>query len=99
VKIRFTPTARSQFLAALAYIRADDPAAALRLRQRAETVLRRLGQFPESGRVIPEFPDLPYREVIISPYRFFHRLKGETIWVVAVWHGGQMTPEPESEKQ
>jgi toxin ParE1/3/4 len=94
VKIRFTPGARRQFLAVLAYIRADNPAAATKLRQRAETVLRRLEQFLESGRVIPEFPDLPYREVVVSPYRFFYRVKGEIIWVVAVWHGAQLSKEP-----
>jgi hypothetical protein len=47
-----------------------------------------------NGRIIPEFPDLPYREVVISPYRFFYGLKGETVWVVAVWHGAQMPKEP-----
>jgi plasmid stabilization system protein ParE len=51
-----------------------------------ETVLRKLEEFPESGRIIPEFPDLPYREVIISPYRFFYRIKDNVIWIVAVWH-------------
>jgi toxin ParE1/3/4 len=94
VKILFTPAARRQFLAALAYIRADNPAAASRWRERAETILRRLEQFPESGRVIPEFPELPYREVVISPYRFFYRIKGMTIWVSAVWHGAQLPKEP-----
>jgi plasmid stabilization system protein ParE len=94
VKIRFTPSARRQFLAALAFIRADNPKAANRLRKRAETVLRRLEQFPESGRGIPEFPDLPYREVVIPPYRFFYRVMEKTIWVVSVWHGAQLPKEP-----
>jgi plasmid stabilization system protein ParE len=94
VKVSFTPAARKEFLAALAYIREDNPLAASRLQERAEKILSRLEQFPESGRVIPEFPDLPYREVVISPYRFFYRLKGETVWVVAVWHGAQLPREP-----
>jgi toxin ParE1/3/4 len=96
VKIRFTPVARTQFLTALAYIRQDNPEVAVRLRQRAETVLQRLEEFPDSGRVLPEFPELPYREVVISPYRFFYRVKGEIIWVVAVWHGAQLAKEPEA---
>lgn len=94
MKVCFTPAARKEFLAALAFIREDNPQAARRLRQRAETMLRRLEEFPESGRVIPEFPELPYREVVISPYRFFYRVKGETIWVVGVWHGAQLAREP-----
>ena len=94
MKVRFTPTDRAQFLAAIAYIRRENPAAAARFRQRAEQTLRRLEQFPESGRVVPEFPDLPYREVIVSPYRFFYRIKEATVWVVAVWHGAQPLEEP-----
>jgi plasmid stabilization system protein ParE len=83
-----------QFLAALAYIRRENPAAAAHFRQRAEQALRRLEQFPESGRVVPEFLDLPYREVIVPPYRFFYRLKEAAVWVVAVWHGAQPPQEP-----
>ena len=95
MRVRFTPTGRGQFLAAIAYIRREHPRAAARFRQRVEEVLRRLEQFPESGRVVPEFPDLPYREVIVSPYRFFYRIKETTVWVVAVRHGAQLPEEPQ----
>jgi hypothetical protein len=37
---------------------------------------------------------LPYREVMVSPYRFFYRLKGKVVWVVAVWHGAQLPDAP-----
>lgn len=94
MKLRFTSSARIQFLAALAYIRRDNPEAAWRFRRRAEKILRRLEEFPGSGRVIPEFPDLPYREVVIAPYRFFYRLKGDTVWIVAVWHGALLPNAP-----
>jgi plasmid stabilization system protein ParE len=94
VKVQFTLSAKVQFLSALNYIRQDNPPAALRFRKRAEAVLRRLGKFPESGRIVPEFPDLPYRELIIVPYRLFYRVEGKTIWVVAVWHGAQLPDEP-----
>ena len=94
MRVHFTPTGRAQFLAAIASIRRENPTAVARFRQRAEQALRRLEQFPESGRVVPEFPDLPYREVIASPYRFFYRIKEATVWVVAVWHGAQPPEEP-----
>jgi len=94
VKIQFTPSARTQFLLALSYIRRDKPSAAVNFRNRAEKNLRRLEDFPESGRRIPEFPELPYREVIISPYRFFYRIKADVVWIVAVWHGAQIPMEP-----
>ena len=94
MKVRFTPSARSQFLSALAYIRCDKPSAATRFREHSETVLRRLEDFPASGKIIPEFPELPYREVIISPYRFFYKIKGDIVWIVSVWHGAQIPKQP-----
>ena len=95
MRARFTPAARVQFLGAVAYIRRDKPSAAMRFRRRAETILRRLEKFPESGRRIPEFPDLPHREVIVAPCRFFYRVKDEAIWIVGVWHGAQLPREPD----
>ncbi|HEX3481500.1 MAG TPA: type II toxin-antitoxin system RelE/ParE family toxin [Kofleriaceae bacterium] len=94
MKIQFTPSARRQFLAALQYIRRDDPLAARNFRKKAELHLRRLGRFPESGRVVPEFPDLPHREVIVAPYRFFYRVDDRKVWIVAVWHGAQLPEDP-----
>ncbi|MBI4013899.1 MAG: type II toxin-antitoxin system RelE/ParE family toxin [Candidatus Rokubacteria bacterium] len=94
MRVRFTPSGRLQFLTALAYVQRDNPEAARKLRVRAERVLRRLGRFPGSGRHIPEFPELPYREVVIPPYRFFYRVDGKTVWIVAMWHGAQLPNEP-----
>ena len=96
MKVRFTPPARARFLAALEFIRQDRPSAALRLRKRAETALRRLEKFPASGRGIPEFPGLLHREIIVAPYRFFYRVDGKTVWIVAVRHSAQ-APERISE--
>lgn len=94
LRVRFTPSARRQFLDVVAYILQDNPVAARRFRRRAERVLRRLERFPRSGRVLPEFPDLPYREVIVAPYRFFYRVVDRTVWIVGVWHGAQIPEEP-----
>ena len=94
MRVRFTPSGRLQFLTALAYVQRENPEAARKLRLRAERVLRRPGRFPGSGRLIPEFPELPYREVVIPPYRVFHRVEGKIVWIVTVWHGAQLPDEP-----
>ena len=44
---------------------------------------------------MPEFPELPYREVIVTPFRFFYRVKGDIVWIVGVWHSAQL-PEGET---
>ena len=95
MRIRFTESAREQLLHAIDYIRVESPLAARRFRERIELALRQLETFPESGRHIPEFPELPYRELIFKPYRFFYRVGKEFVWIVAVWHGAQRPEEPE----
>ncbi|MBI4303408.1 MAG: type II toxin-antitoxin system RelE/ParE family toxin [Chloroflexi bacterium] len=94
MRILFTPTARRQFLEALAYIYQDNPSDAVDFRKKAEKAFSRLREHPESGTYLPEFPDLPYREVIVKPYRFFYRVKDKTVWIVAVWHSAQLPDEP-----
>jgi toxin ParE1/3/4 len=94
VIVRLTPSARAQLLAAVAYIHADRPFAARDFANRVDAALRRLIDFPESGRVIPEFEGLGYREVLVDSYRLFDRARGEIIWVVGVWHDAQVPDEP-----
>ena len=79
---------------ALEFIRRANPSTAVRFRQRVKRGLRRLEQYPDSGRRLPEFPDLPHCEVIVRPYRFFYRVRGQTVWVVAVWHSAQRVEQP-----
>jgi toxin ParE1/3/4 len=61
---------------------------------RVDGALRRLIDFPESGRVIPEFSGLGFREVLVGSYRLFYRVQGNVIWVVGVWHDAQIPDEP-----
>ena len=83
MKVQFTPPTGRQFLEAVAHIQFDNPSAARRFRINAESVLRRLEEFPESGRLIPEIPDLPHREIIIKTYRFFYRVDKNTVGIIA----------------
>jgi plasmid stabilization system protein ParE len=94
MKVVFTPVARDQFLRALDYIHRDKPSAAVYFRQKVEKVLFRLRDYPESGRLLPEFPESHYREVIVTPYRFFYRVKEQVVWIVAVWHDAQLPEDP-----
>jgi toxin ParE1/3/4 len=94
VIVRLTPPARAQLLVAAAYIRADRPTAARDFRGRVDIALRRLVDFPESGRVIPEFDQLGFREVLVDSYRFFYRVQDDVIWVLGIWHDAQVPDEP-----
>jgi toxin ParE1/3/4 len=57
----------------------DSPRAAEALVERLLTATERLAAFPESGRIVPEFPALGYREIIVSSYRVLYRLADNTV--------------------
>ena len=77
MKIRFANTARISLHAAINFIHQDNPLAAANFLIRVEKTLRRLEKYPESGRRIPEYPELPYRELLVLPYRFFFSRRRE----------------------
>jgi len=85
----------SLIMAAIRYIAERNPRAARGFRKRAEQALRPLAPHPRCGRRIPEFPDLPHREVVLAPYRFFYKVEGNCVWIVAVWHAARLPAAPE----
>jgi toxin ParE1/3/4 len=67
MKVGFTPSVLQQFLHAVGYILRDSR----RGRGHSQTgreLAAAPARFPESGRLLPEFPDLLSREVRVSPY-------------------------------
>jgi len=94
LKIRFTPSAETELLSAAKYIYNDNPEAAHKYLRKVDELLHRLEKHPLSGRTIPEFPELPYRELLVLPYRFFYIIQNKTVWIVAVWHTAQIPTEP-----
>ena len=54
------------------------------------SAVERLADYPESGRVVPEF-DLPQlREIIHPPFRIVYRLEVERVRVVRVWRSERL---------
>ena len=94
MNVLFSPSGELAFLEKLEFLTAQNPRAARALLSRVDKALRRLSRFPNSGRRIPEFPTLPYREIVFPPFRFFHRIEADEVWVVAVWHTAQLPVEP-----
>lgn len=44
-----------------------------------------LATFPEIGRKLPEFPSLPYREVIVKKnFRLIYRVMDQNIYVITI---------------
>jgi toxin ParE1/3/4 len=78
-----------------AYIAEDNPAAARRFVRSLIQVVERLAEFPESGRVVPEFNDSHIREILRKPCRLVYRIKPEeqTIEIARVWHAARGIPK------
>jgi toxin ParE1/3/4 len=78
-------------LAITQYIMADNPSAARAFADNIKVKVGRLRTFPESGRVVPEFPSSGLREVLIGDYRVIYRFLKSTqkVQVLAVHHGAR----------
>jgi toxin ParE1/3/4 len=89
------PAARLDLKGLAAYIAEDNPIAARKFVRSLFQVVERLPQFPQSGRIVPEFNDPNIREVIRRPCRLVYRIKPEEqiIEIARVWHGARGTPE------
>jgi len=57
--------------------------------------IERLAEFPQSGRVVPEFGENSIREVIRRPCRIVYRVRPEVrqIEIVRIWHAARGRPE------
>ena len=57
--------------------------------------IERLADFPESGRIVPEFGIANLREIINSPFRIVYRFDGNSVRVVRIWRSERMLRLPE----
>ena len=90
MEVEFSPTAKKEFLAAVAYLLDRNPTAADNFLDRVDALIDQLERFPESGSYIPEFPNADYRQVFPKPYRFFYRIKDNVVWITAVYYERQI---------
>jgi len=79
-------------LAIYEHIAQDAPLYAQRVVDRITRRSEQIAQFPESGRIVPEYEAPDVREVIERPYRIIYRVKAERVEVLAVLHGAQRLP-------
>ena len=53
----------------------------------------RLRQFPESGRIVPEFGLTHLREIIVGPLQIVYRLRGDFVEIVTVIRATRIFPD------
>ena len=92
-KLIWSPSARRDLKDIAAFIAEDSAWAAERFAGRLFQAVERLADFPESGRIVPEFGDPTVREVIRKPCRIVYRVKQREriVEIARVWHSGRGT--------
>ena len=70
------------------------PAVGERLLREILSQVERLADFPESGRIVPEFGIVNLREIIYSPFRIIYRLDENRIRVVRIWRSERLLKLP-----
>ena len=84
--VHWTQAALRHLSAIHDYIAQDSPNYAREVVDRITSRSGQLGEFPESGRSIPEYPSEKVREVLEDPYRIVYLVGSERVDVLAVIH-------------
>lgn len=92
----WTRPALDSLLDVVRHIQRDNPAAAQRIGAAIKAKVTRLEIFPESGRMVPEFPSGGLREVLVDDYRIIYRIVPlrTRVEILAVRHGARLLEVP-----
>lgn len=89
-EVRWTEQAADDLVALRNFIGRDSPAYAREVVERLYSSVDQLRDFPESGRVVPERPDL--RELVRTPYRIVYRRTSDVVEILTVFHATRSFP-------
>ncbi len=86
-QIKWTEPALNDLNEIAEYIALDKPNAAKKLVSSVFKSVKRLKDFPESGKKLFELPDTGYREIIVGPCRVFYRVEAVNVYILYVMRG------------
>lgn len=70
------------------------PDAGERLLREIISRIEALADFPESGRIVPEFRINNLREIIHPPFRIVYRLEQDRVRIVRIWRSERLLQLP-----
>ena len=93
-QVIIAPSAQTDLADIVRYVAQHNSDAAARLGFELITRAESLANFPEIGRIVPEFRQPNLREIICRSYRIIYRLRREDkqIQIVRFWHGARGFP-------
>jgi toxin ParE1/3/4 len=89
-RIVWSPRAANGLEEICTYIARDSEHYACVFAQRIVDAVEDLVEFPEMGRVVPEYNSPSLRERIVGNYRIVYRLHSDAVQVVVVTHGSRL---------
>lgn len=95
--VHWTGPALQNLLEITQRIKEDKPEAARRFGKQIKEKVSRLGRFPQSGRITPEFPTSGLREIIVGEYRVIYRVVSSKhrVEILTVHHGAKLIENPD----
>jgi plasmid stabilization system protein ParE len=94
-KLIWSPAARDDLHDIVVFIARDNPDRALLFGYQLISEIDRLQEFPELGRIVPEYRKDHLREIILRPYRIVYRISHacRTCEIARVWHSARGIPQ------
>ncbi len=91
----WSPAAKFDLKSILDFIAEDSPSVSKQVIQNIINYVEKLPDFPELGRVVPEFSDPTIREIIRKPFRIVYRVNNERqdIEIIRIWHAARGIPD------
>lgn len=92
MKLRWSKEALEDLVRIGRYVGRDDLVAARRLLSELRGSVKRLKEYPSSGRVVPELGRLDVREVIEGSYRLVYQVEDLGIVILVVFDSRRLFP-------
>jgi toxin ParE1/3/4 len=89
-RVIWAPRAISGLEEICGYIAEDSALYARVFAQHIVARIKTIAQFPNAGRVVPEYRRLDIRELIFQNYRIVYRVKPDVVEIAAIVHGARL---------
>jgi toxin ParE1/3/4 len=93
-KLIWSPAARDDLHNIVVFIARDNHERAMSFGYQLISETDRLQNFPELGRIVPEYENQSLREIIFRPYRIVYRVNHDRkiCEIARVWHSARGVP-------
>ncbi len=90
MKIKWSPLSIDRVTEIALYIATDKVGAADKWIDSIFSAVEKLSEFPQSGRIVPEFKNENIRELLHGNYRIIYQVSQSEIEILTVRHGKQL---------